>query len=1036
MSWRKWMVRSLVFAVAGVMAAAALTYQYWTNPAVVRKQVIKSLEEHFPGAHVSLESARLGLLGGISFSELRLARRDDPSRTDFIYVPSGTIDLDKEQLLSGTLAIRRLVSYRPVLRLIRDAADAWNMAGMARSSSESAVPIIVLQQATLFVEDRKAHPDAPPLKLREANFVLMNDPHQPSAISLLSFKGTAVADLLGTVQVEGTMERLSSAFNAKLQAPSFTIDGALVQRLSTFCPEVGVQARQLTGSGTLQAEISYHPESERPWHHKVHWELAQGKFSHAMLPFPLENLQASVRCLDGQLTLEKLTARFGSAQVHLSGKALSLNLDTDILDGRLEVEHLPFSKELFEALPETCRDIEKEYAPQGAFTLAVDFSRRAGQVWKHGIIQLEDMTGVCARFPYRLEHISGTLEQEIDQSTSVDEVKVDLVGYTGLTPVFIQGEIKGKKPASVALQIRAKDVPIDDKLCAALQPEFQKLARSFDPRGYADIEVHLQRPQGERQFANHYILHFHDAVVTYELFPYPLERVSGTLAIQPDHWEYRDFQGAHKGGAFRSKGRSVHSPRGQGADIEIMGTGILLDPELRAALKRPALETAWQKLDPGGRMDFKARVQSLPGRNEPDIEVIVTPRGCTLKPAFFPYMLGDVYGTVHYRQHEVDLEKLSARHQSTLVHLERGKVFFNADGSFAVRLLNLLGDPILPDAEFVRALPPALGSACTSLQIQEPLSLLCSNLTVAVPADLRLPPRIDWDGGVRFKDAILRAGVALERVNGMIWCCGEHRDGTFGNVQGNIKLEQASVYHQTLRDLHSQILVDAKEPDFLVLPNLNAHLYGGDLGGSVRVRIGPSVSYEADLTALQIQLDEFSRVNRLAPNAQQSGPLNARLYLKGQGTDLTGLKGWGSIDVDNGKMYNLPILLDLLKFLSLRLPDRTFFEEAHARFTMDGPRVEISRIDLLGAAISFGGSGTVNLDNSSYNMDLYAVWARIVQLSPPLIKDIWPTVSKQLLKIKMNGKIGQTPHFEKQPVPGLIEPLEKVRERMAGKQSG
>src|SRR5262249_14804427 len=153
-------------------------------------------------------------------------------------------------------------------------------------------------------------------------------------------------------------------------------------------------------------------------------------------------------------------------------------------------------------------------------------------------------------------------------------------------------------------------------------------------------------------------------------------------------------------------------------------------------------------------------------------------------------------------------------------------------------------------------------------------------------------PRIDWDGGVRFKDAILRAGVALERVNGMIWCCGEHRDGTLGNVQGNIKLEQASVDHQTLRDLHSQILGHAKEPDFLVLPNLNAHLYGGDLGGSVRVRIGPSVSYEADLTALQIQLDEFSRVNRLAPNAQQSGPLNARLYLKGQGTDLTGLKGW------------------------------------------------------------------------------------------------------------------------------------------------
>jgi hypothetical protein len=109
------------------------------------------------------------------------------------------------------------------------------------------------------------------------------------------------------------------------------------------------------------------------------------------------------------------------------------------------------------------------------------------------------------------------------------------------------------------------------------------------------------------------------------------------------------------------------------------------------------------------------------------------------------------------------------------------------------------------------------------------------------------------------------------------------------------------------------------------------------------------------------------------------------------------------------------------------------FEEAHVRFTIEGPRVDISRIDLLGAAISFGGSGTLRLDSNVFNLELYAVWGRIVQLSPPPFKQIWPTLSEQLWKIKMRGKLGETPKFERELVPGLIEPLEKLLGRQSGR---
>lgn len=1032
MVWRKWLVRSLVFTVAGSVVVAAFAYQHWTNPAIVRRQVLATLEELLPQARVSLESARLRLLGGISFEELRLERRDDPSRKDFIYVPSGILYHDKEQLLSGKLAIARIVWYRPILHVIRSPEGKWNMADvLAPPTPQIAIPTIRLQHATLLVEDHQACPDASPVEIRDVNLVIMNDPHQPPTVSQLIFNGTGVADLTGTVHIEGTRSRLSGECTALIDVPRFSIQGSLVQRLSKFYPEAAVHIRELTGIGKLQAKIHYHPEVDPLWHHDVRWQLTQGQFHHAQLPFPLHNLEAKVRCVDGQITLEKLTAQSGSAQFQLSGKALALDPDTDILDGRLKVDHLCATKELFEALPSQLselREVEHDYAPQGTFSLDIGFSRRAGQWRQECTVTLEQVTGVCAKFPYRLNNIAGTIEKKRDGLT------VSLVGYAGSQPVLIQGEIHGEKPAAVNLRIRAKDVLIDDTLYAALQPEFyEKVVRPFHAKGYVDIEADVRRAQGECRFANHYVLHFHDAAILHDVFPYPLERVSGTVTIEPDRWEYHGFRGTHKGGEFQSQGKPVRTPQGNRVKIEIAGTNVLLDGELRAALKRPALETAWKKLDPGGRMRFEAQVDLVDGQEDPELDVIVTPTACTIQPEFFPYALSEVRGTAHYAKHQVKLHNLSARHEQTQLTLAEGDIVFNADGSFSVALSDLVGNPLIPDAAFVRALPPVLGKACTSLALRELLSLKVLKMTIAVPAGQDLPPQIQWDGGVRLKDATLRAGVPFERVNGVIWCSGEHH-GTMGNVQGNLQLTEATLFQQGLRDIHGQILVDARQPDSLLVSNLKAKLYGGDVVGSVRVDFAPSVRYEADLKALQIQLEELSRAHRLGSNAQQSGMLDAQLYLQGQGTEFTGLKGYGSIDVPSGKMYNLPLLLDLLKFLSLRFPDGTFIEEAHARFRLDGPRVEISRIDLLGAAISLGGCGTVNLESSTYNMDLYAVWGRIVQLSPPVIREVWPTLSKELLKIKMKGKIGEKPQFKEELAPGLLEPLEKMRDRMAGRQ--
>src|SRR5262249_45791797 len=138
---RKWMVRGLVFGLLGACACGLALYHQWTDPATVRSLVIDKLNTQFPGASASLDGAYLRILGGIQIRELRLVRRDDPSNLEFAYCPSAIAYHDKEHLLNGKLALRKVELHRPRLRVIRGADGKWNLADLAQpGKSEGAIP--------------------------------------------------------------------------------------------------------------------------------------------------------------------------------------------------------------------------------------------------------------------------------------------------------------------------------------------------------------------------------------------------------------------------------------------------------------------------------------------------------------------------------------------------------------------------------------------------------------------------------------------------------------------------------------------------------------------------------------------------------------------------------------------------------------------------------------------------------------------------------------------------------------------------------
>jgi len=144
------------------------------------------------------------------------------------------------------------------------------------------------------------------------------------------------------------------------------------------------------------------------------------------------------------------------------------------------------------------------------------------------------------------------------------------------------------------------------------------------------------------------------------------------------------------------------------------------------------------------------------------------------------------------------------------------------------------------------------------------------------------------------------------------------------------------------------------------------------------------------------------------------------------------LQGSGSIDVPNGRMLDLPIMLDVIKLARLRPMDHTAFEEAHAVFRIRGDRVKVGQLDLLGNAISLGGEGEMDLDGSRAQFEFYTVWTNIRNMLGGG-GDVAARVSGNLFRIRVSGDLGgpHPPKVTQEALPGIVDPIRRLMGRVS-----
>ena len=138
--------------------------------------------------------------------------------------------------------------------------------------------------------------------------------------------------------------------------------------------------------------------------------------------------------------------------------------------------------------------------------------------------------------------------------------------------------------------------------------------------------------------------------------------------------------------------------------------------------------------------------------------------------------------------------------------------------------------------------------------------------------------------------------------------------------------------------------------------SLTASIYRGAAYGDAWVELGAQPLYGARITLVDGQLDALGPGRPSRP-AELKGRATAVLEVQGAGRTCNGLAGSGFVQLRDANIYELPVMVSMLKLLSIRTPDQNAFSKSDINFRIQGEHVYFDRIDFTGDAISLSGQG-------------------------------------------------------------------------------
>ena len=440
-----------------------------------------------------------------------------------------------------------------------------------------------------------------PYKLEKVTGMLEFKGNRVELKDLLVERGQARATAQGYIAGLGKELFYDLQFNIH-EGYEIPLDEELVQAL----PSQTKKAWQMVSpTGFTGGKIRLHRLVDEPKGSvKIDMDLA-GKTSmtYAGFPYPLKRLQGRIGIDGARIDIDALRSEKGQMGGRLVGYLDAIGSDGQVIDLVVKAWDVPIDEVLLRAIAHRNEEVSKEIRPVGmAEHVEVVISQSPDR--KLSVEISAEFTGSqfqVDEFPYMISDAYGEIKIA-DQSVQL----TDVAGKHGSVHVTINGRIwPHREKMGIELNLRARDLLLDDDLYQALPARVQETWKSLDLSGIVDAQLWIQRnapdTDGELDFAMK--IDAKDLNLQYEGFAYPLTGLTGQVAAVPGRIEIGRLTATDGSASVQISGTIVQEPTQIKGNLSIKGKSIPLNRKLLDALPGEAAPLV-AKLKPTGFCDI------------------------------------------------------------------------------------------------------------------------------------------------------------------------------------------------------------------------------------------------------------------------------------------------------------------------------------------------------------------------------------------------------------------------------------------------
>ena len=1021
-----------------------LAYVYVTDGTTLATLIEAEVPRYLPGSRLTLGRAKNRLYWGeINLTHLSLMQTIDRKPFQAVRIPWLRVRHEARAMLQGKFVIREVMVAQPVLRLRHREDGTWNLQGMFADPWPGPAmqsPPIVIQNGTVELAESDSGNVA---ILRDVSLKL-----ESAGPKVLRFDGTAKGDAFDRLHLQGTVDlatgRVTLAGNLDHLALSETLRERLPAELRPKVKQLG-----LTGEVDLQVgPVIYDPAATPRIRYQAAAQLRSGFWTCPRLPFPINDLSASLAVRDGVLSIERAEGYNGNTVVRVpQGTVVLGDPERTPLDLRIDIIDLELDQRLRDWTPKEHKELWEVFKPSGRVSLGVRIVReREGGPPGYGVgIDCRDVAMVYKFFKYPLDHVRGRITWQ------GQKVTLDLQTLVGGKPLRASGTIENPGDlAHVALDFEGEALPIDETLFDALPPDICKVVKDFQPTGSVGGHAHVDRMPPVRDTDPDEGIVKIDAELNLNKgctmkwvgLPYPVSNLTGQLELHPDNWVFKNMRGSNGQAVIMGSGKVEQlAPDQLKVDLRLKGESLPFDKQLYDALApQRAWQKTWDTIAPYGSCDVDATIRLAP-RQPNYYHLEIDPGAITgIKPRFnrlarpkidpggmIEMRMEDIKGRFIFDNGIVKMIDVGFRFHDAPVKFAHGTVKVEDSGRFALEVSDLRAQDFRLDSRLRDKMPPVMADFARRLD---------EGKTFRVNGNLKLSwsgkpdelPRCEWDHAlVVFNDNTIQAGLPLEHMQGQLDNVWGQSDGTNLEAHGALRLDSVSLLGQQITQLESPLHV---KDGLAALSDIHGHLLGGEFFGGFQVSLDRTPRYNATLELRGANLQSYAR--SLAGRQRFRGQVSGKLNLNGLGNDLRSLQGEGEAHITQGDLGQLPGFLALLKALSLSPLTKTAFDTADVAFRIDNGKTLLDPIRFTGDVISFQGGGTLDVQGD-LDLRLRVLLGRD-RFHMLLVSDALREASGQFLVVQVRG----TPAFPKPtvvPFPLATDTFSTIGSRRAAQRN-